>query len=61
MERYRAKHLPDVEWDVGEQTSRIMFTYHGVTFTATLGRLDSAERTNLLVELETSNLFEKVK
>ncbi len=61
MERYRAKHPPEVEWEVGEQTSRIMFTYHGITFTATLGRLDTKERTNLLVELETSNLFEKVQ
>jgi len=38
-----------------------MFTYHGVTFTAVLGRLDTKERTNLLVELETSNLFEKMQ
>src|SRR5207244_719120 len=61
MERYRAKHPPEVEWEVGEQTGKIMFTYHGVTFTAVLGRLDTKERTNLLVELETSNLFEKMQ
>jgi len=60
MQRYRLKFPATVEWEVGDVTGKVSFVYEDGAFTATLGRLEPAEKKKLVAELENSELFDKL-